>query len=256
MSMYQHFRNCISVASNCGSREVNEDRVFTNLVSSEELGTLWTLAVMDGHRGEEAVTEVITNLYPELLKALSNNKGDIEAALTEAFYGLNQLTMSIRAGTTLSCAIISENESKAYVAILGDSPVIVIGEDGITLSPEHNVRTNTEEREAAVARGALYEDGFIGLGMNFIQLSRALGDCDLGRILDRNPEIFTVDLDAGSVMILATDGIWRSRANYDEQAFSLTKNLIWDEYTADDFVQGALKHTSDNVSVITWRRNP
>src|SRR3990167_9674146 len=104
------------------------------------------------------------------------------------------MTRQFREGSTLSIAWVREDHDEVSVAVLGDSPVIVVDQLGqVHVSPEHNVRTNLAERNAMVARGGSYRNGYVynQLDVGF-QVSRALGDGDLDRILSREPEIYTI----------------------------------------------------------------
>ena len=104
-----------------------------------------------------------------------------------------------------------------HVAILGDSPVIVQNRNqNPWVSPEHNVITNEKEREAAVKRGAIYKFPYIHDAEDYarasgvcwgVQMSRAFGDYSLYRVLNRKPEILSVPIAPGTIVIVATDGV-------------------------------------------------
>ncbi len=57
---------------------------------------------------------------------------------------LGEMTKDMQSGSTLSIVIVPDNEQRAYAAVIGDSPVIILdANEGLNLSPDHNARSNT-----------------------------------------------------------------------------------------------------------------
>jgi serine/threonine protein phosphatase PrpC len=122
---------------------------------------------------------------------------------------LNVLTEYLEEGSTISVALVIENPSKVSIAILGDSPVVVYDQRGqFHVSPEHNVRSNLEERKKAEQRGGHVVYGFLYAAAegHGIQLSRALGDAYMGNVISHEPEIYTIP-DPQWVLV-ASDGLF------------------------------------------------
>lgn len=253
----------VSTASEQGKRSENEDRFLAALIESDRFGTIWLLAVIDGHLGSDTADALYRHLQAEFYNGLCISKGDIKKALQEAFNSLNARTEQDTSGSTLSIAAISENEEKAYIAILGDSPVIGIagGEEPLFISPEHNAGTNKEEREAVIARGGerglVYKKHIFAPGARYgLQVTRAFGNAAFGNIISKEPEIFVLDLLPESVFLLATDGIWKDRSKRTDEVFDLLKK-IYAGCTARELVWKAVsEYSSDNTTAIIWRRNP
>ncbi|MCH8860434.1 MAG: protein serine/threonine phosphatase 2C family protein, partial [Thaumarchaeota archaeon] len=192
----------ISYATDTGLRPYQEDR-FVVCSDGEHTGIKCLMAVMDGHGGSEVSEFLSASLLEYFL-----TKG--EGSLRETIRSLSDQTSSMHAGSTLSVVVIPKaDETTAYVAVIGDSPVIIRDKEGrIIMSPEHNVRSNTQEREAAITRGAIYEQGYIWdpSGGHGLQMSRALGDSALSEILNKEPEMYEVELGPESFIIIGSDG--------------------------------------------------
>ena len=147
-------------------------------------------------------------LHRRLPKAV---KKDPEASLKRIYSKLHEATKGYANGSTAS--IVWVKDGVAHVGILGDSPVIIKNASGeIWKSPEHNVRTNLAEAIAAEQRGGkLSANGYLfdrwqidGPGL---QMSRALGDKDLNRVLLREPEIFHIPVNENSWILACSDGL-------------------------------------------------
>ena len=238
----------ITSASVIGGRDYQEDRQIS---VKQKNGML--LAVMDGHIGSE-VAEMISRLLPSIFSEELKKCLQAKRAIKLTFDRLNVLTCQKVAGSTLSMAWIDYQKKRIHVAILGDSP-IVIKRPGkkLWISPEHNVRTNIKEREGAVQRGAHFNGNYI---INPIlecglQMSRALGDAEMSKYLVREPEIFSFPAERGSVIVIATDGVF-DPSHYNartmiESAFSK------DDLTARDLVGGGAH--KDNATAIVCKIN-
>ena len=133
----------VTYSSRQGPWEYQEDYYFFSRI--EEPGVSgWLLAIMDGHRGKE-VAEFCAKEIGRIFKITDG--ADSEKMLRRLVAELNSKTVSLSAGSTLSVALILENQKKVSVAVLGDSPVLVLDKNGeLHISPEHNVRANAKER--------------------------------------------------------------------------------------------------------------
>jgi serine/threonine protein phosphatase PrpC len=249
-----------TVATGVGGRPHQEDRWFVG-----EFPTGHLFAVMDGHGGFSCV-ERVRELIPLYWAAHDSDelKANPELRLTEVIASLAVRTNEFTTGCTISLVFIPKEQNKAYVAILGDSPVILNSEGSVTLSPEHNARTNMAERQAAIARGAMYHSGYLwngsGKESGGLQMSRALGDKEL-TFLSRKPETYVVNLVPECYMILATDGLLDPAHGEltmlePEAETALQEIVRWVDsgHGASEIVDVALGHNyKDNVTAIVVR---
>lgn len=240
----------ISIATEQGSRRYQEDRTVIHYPSHE----LLLLATVDGHGGDETAQYVQDNLATAW-DALGNAK--VEDKLASVVQTLEQATSNNHSGAALSIVVINKEFAKAYVAILGDAPVIIQDKDGnISVSPEHNVRSNLSEREAVTKSGGFYKDGYVfaRYGGNGLQMSRALGDASLDSILNRHPEIYTVPLNSSSFVLLGTDGLFDPSHTEGTANVDAVVALVKKGKDAKTLVDRALAlPTGDNVSAILVR---
>lgn len=248
-----------TVSSERGLRPYQEDRFVVDVVKSPKNGRLDVLAVMDGHVGYEVAELASLRLVPLLQENLTGLDGDIESALRMTLQSLNEETRAMYEGSTLSVVVIPEDQKKAFIAILGDSPVIIRGANGaVNISPEHNARSNEEERKSAIERGAEYERGYLVNPANGsgLQISRALGDSSLDSFLNRESEIYSVDLDKDSFIIVATDGVFDPTHEDTEHEINRLVDQVSEGSGAADLVRDAIaRRTEDNATAIVWRHS-
>ncbi len=239
-----------------GMRAEQQDRYVVAKVSGPPAGTL--RAVMDGHGGPEAADVLAGQIVPLFERARLAHPSEPLAALEDTFRELERQTQSEESGSTLSAVFIPENPEFCYVAILGDSPVVVHAPGRpLWIGPLHNARSNLKERARALERGARYMGGYLedprdpGAGL---QMSRSFGDRTLSRILDRQPDLFKVPLGRGSWVFLATDGVLDGDDLDFEGQLKHIAQAIQNGQDAQDLIQDAVRRiTGDNVTVLLWR---
>lgn len=243
-----------SSATHKGHRDYQEDRLF---ISTYEQGTL--LAVFDGHGGA-AVSHLASEQFPLLFANEINEDGasdHVPEVLASVIQKVHLLTQHmVEEGSTVSLAFISADKPVVYCAVLGDSPILIKDKAGkINVSPEHNVRTNQEEAQAARARGGFVNGYYLfqtydGMGL---QMTRALGDAHLNQVLSRIPDIYQVEVGPKSWVLVASDGLFDpSHAQFKQVAQTISEMV--EDRGAD---AAALVHyaavdypTGDNVSCI------
>lgn len=236
-------------ASEKGRRSHQEDRLVVYWVPDEG----YLLAAFDGHGGWETAEHCrqrLIPLYHEVRnKILVANLGNIMFGI---FRELNKATRHMGAGCAASIAFIKEDGSEVIVGVLGDAPVLVKKADGgLWLSPEHNVRSNPAEVKAAQERGGFVSNGYLysSYSSGGLQMSRALGDTYLDRVLSREPEIFRLPLNSNSFVLVATDGLFDP--SHQSDASETIANAIECGEDAKQLVQNALDvPTGDNVTAI------
>ena len=147
----------------------------------------------------------------------------------------------------------------AYVGILGDSPVLIKNPgQKLWISPEHNVRSNLQERQKVITRGGVFLDNYVWdeTHERGAQFSRALGLRGLNSILDHQPEIFTFSLQSGSIIILATDGVGDPKHQSALMQMERLIEMVEKGAGAEDLVHDAIQRcTNDNATAIVARVN-
>lgn len=247
----------ITEATHQGRRPYQEDRYFS---FSNPHGT-W-MGVFDGHGGDGCAKMALSLITP-LINSTYTPSSPIKEVFTEIFSKLNSATIGLHSGCTASLAFIPSSQDVVHVAVLGDSPIIIRKNDGnIWIAPEHNVSTNESEVIAAVGRGgyiatggAYLVDSYNRLGVG-LQMTRALGDVELSRVLNREPEIFSIPIGESSFVLVCTDGAF-DPSHYKtvkESSAAIIIKLIETGADASSIVNRAIKiPTRDNVTAVLWR---
>ncbi len=246
-------RSIVTSAVKQGPRSHQEDRYLHMKVVCESRPCGELLAVMDGHGGytvaglcEQGIRNVFEFTGPD----------QSEAALKKLVAELSLLTKSFNEGSTISLALITDTPRKVSIAVLGDSPVVVYDKQGrLHTSPEHNVRSNLEERKAAEQRGGIYSGGYIwndlgDLGQG-LQMSRALGDVGLDGILSREPDIYTIDKPVW--VLVASDGLFDPVHFDTDSLFEEIRKYAERNANADELMKWAEKRgLKDNATALVW----
>lgn len=238
-----------SYATAQGRRPYQEDRF---LIDAEPEGTL--IGVFDGHGGDE-VAQVLSEEFPKYWAALGGL--GYSQALVKAFAMAHDRTQYAACGSTASVAFIPYHQSEVYVAVLGDSPVILERPDGsIWQSPEHNARSNQAEEHAAVQRGGIYHSGYMwndySDNAQGIQMTRAFGDYECRNFLDRTPEVFHLPL--GNFLLVASDGLIDPGHTGKRTVRSVIDDIRLGQNPIQLVDRAVNAPTRDNVTAILWRR--
>ena len=254
-------QGAVSYAQAKGPRKFQEDYLlhlpFVN--RRHECGHL--LGVMDGHSSAEdtdggRVAKYCAETIPMLF---DHDAVDVRQELRKITAQLNASIVLADSGSTLSLAYVNESSCVVTTAMLGDSPIIIVDNNGeVQESEGHDVRTNLSERSAAIMRGAIYHNGRIhdDLDNPGLQMSRVLGDQALGKILDRTPSLRDYRINSDSVVIVASDGVfdprhWETNGEALDALLAATGThstavalLLWREKE---------KPLRDNTSIIMWK---
>jgi serine/threonine protein phosphatase PrpC len=246
----------LSRAAAQGERAEQQDRSVIADIAGPPAGTL--LAVMDGHGGPRTAEIAATHLAAIVQLSLQSSPSDLPQALSDTVQRLAQRTAIEASGSTLSVVFVPRTAETACVAVLGDSPVLVRTRDEtVWVSPLHHVRSNLAERQAALRRGGVYVHGYLedpDVPDEGLQMSRALGDRKLSRVLSREADTFTLDLGPGSWILVATDGVLDgSNLDFSGQLQRLARE-VEKGFDAQALVEDALRRrTGDNVSLLLWK---
>ncbi|MFC1807979.1 FHA domain-containing protein, partial [Candidatus Omnitrophota bacterium] len=175
------------------------------------------MVVIDGHGGKEAAEMIEDNLQEYFKRAMASELGDVSKALKSMFAALRELVKDEGSGATLAVVYIPNDQMKAYVGVLGSTYVVIKDANGnVNYGPDHRPKYNLAEREDAIARGAAYDEesgsiipsepqvrGLVG-GIN---TSRSLGDSDLGDIVSREPDIYSLPLSEEGFAAILSDAL-------------------------------------------------
>jgi serine/threonine protein phosphatase PrpC len=253
----------ITHAVEFGDRDYQEDRCLAlHFKRSNFSGCL--LAVLDGHGGSEAA-EYCQQFIKECFPLLRFNIREAESQLEVIVAHLAEETRDYVCGTTLSMALIIEKPdrlSRVTVAVLGDSPVVILDQKGeIHVSPEHNVRSNKNEENRVLSQGAMIARGYLfdpkSDVKHYLQLSRALGDCHLDRILSRQPEIYTIRHPRW--ILVASDGLLDPTHTSLEEggAGKIIRKFAQKSANALDLIRWAMEKNfgelDDNTTSVVWQ---
>lgn len=233
-----------------GPRTNQEDRIFYKRINGQSYNG-WLLAVMDGHGGS-SVAELCANEIDSLF--MLQDADHTEEALLNLVSALDAKTTHFHEGSTLSVACVLEDYDKVSIAVLGDSPVIVLDDKGeLHVSPDHNVRSNKGEREIAEKRGGICKDGYLYKkdGDHGLQLSRALGDAYLEGVISREPEVYTIE--SPQWILIASDGLL-DPAHYESLIpLKEIERLAKRHASAREFMQWATyRELRDNATALIW----
>ncbi len=258
-----------SAASYHGGRKTQEDRFIDTRIDLPGIphGQGRLMAVMDGHGGSDWTAELIRqNIAHIFTEVLRENSRLLPEAMKETVKELGEIVRQQISGSTLSMVYIPDDESRAYVGILGDSPVIISDDAGnVNVSPLHSSYTNAQERLEAIARGGkLYfveEDvdrkfpriANIKAGLHASAL-RDLGSAQWEGIFSNEPEVYAVPLGPESFVLLATDGIFENVSLDTKKLGAYLKDaIIHKKADAKAIVYDAFfRGSDDNITAVLY----
>ena len=245
--------NLITFTTRQGPRDYQGDyHVIQRVEGTDFYG--WLLAIFDGHV-DKTVAEFCAREAGKIYNL--TNPDYAEESLSNLIKELATYTEEFEAGSTASVVLVLESHDKVSAAVLGDSPVVVLDKNGqFHVSPSHNVRTNFEERSAAEKLGGVYLDGYIYIkdGDHGLQLSRVLGDVNLGEIISRVPEVYSVN--EPQWILLASDGVFDSTHENTDYLFGEIKEMAKNKFTAEKIIEWAEdRGLDDNATAIVWSKS-
>lgn len=195
-------------------------------VLGDGVATYSVFALFDGHNGSAAAIYSKENLLNSILNAVPSELNREEwiavlpRALVAGFVKTDKdfLEKGQTSGTTVTFVIIEG--WVVTVASVGDSLCILESAEGdiYSLSADHRLECNVEERERVIASGG--EVGRLNTGGGTeigplrcwpggLCLSRSIGDKDVGEYIVPVPYVKQIKLSsAGGRLIIASDGVW------------------------------------------------
>ncbi len=136
--------------------------------------------------------------------------------------------------------------------MIGDSPVLIIDNNGESnLSPEHNVRSNPRSAAEVVERGGQVFDGYAWNRGRGLQMSRAIGDAGMGKVISNEPDIYSVKIGPRSVVLVASDGVF-DPGHSDKIRPAQISTLLRNGADANEIVKSAGR-LQDNATALVWR---
>lgn len=227
--------------------------------------TLHIAVVADGHGGKQAASHCRRVLIDALLAALhppgetkpipATGKA-LRAAGRQVFLDVHTDVLSDKthtAGSTLTLVVVNQDRHQATVLHVGDSVVRLVPHRSrcVALCEDHRIDTSESERERLVALGGLIARatnrrgepaGPLRLWPGGVAQARAIGDRDVGQMIDARPFAKTIALpvDETSCLVVCSDGVWDAMlpAAVDSMARVGLGNSA--EATARSIVQSAL----------------
>ncbi|KAJ4963470.1 hypothetical protein NE237_023409 [Protea cynaroides] len=225
-------------------------------VPGDGLTTISVFALFDGHNGPAAAIYSKENLLNNVLDAIPTDlsRDDWLAALPRALVAGFVKTdkdfqeKAQKSGTTVTFVII--DGWVITVASVGDSCCILQSSEGdvYSLSPEHRLECNEEERQRITASGG--EVGRLNTGGGTeigplrcwpggLCLSRSIGDKDVGEFIVPIPHVKQVKLSSGGGrLIISSDGVWDALSS--EMALNCCRGMPADA-AADQIVKEAVQ---------------
>lgn len=251
MSRLMRGSGSVTYAKDQGPRSYQEDREL--VIESTGRDNYVLLAVADGHAGGPQVAQfAVTHLHRIFA---GQRKLPIKERIGMTLYELGKLTADMRQGSTLSAVHIEDDV--AHVAHIGDSPIIIIDENGsMIVSEDHNARSNPRELESACERGGKYSGGYLhALSGAGLQLTRSLGDSEMGSVIKREPDTCSFRLGPKSLVIICSDGL--IDPGHGSETEALVRQVVRKVQAgaeAQDLLAWAKKRClQDNATVIVYR---
>lgn len=188
-----------------GRKPMMEDRYFVALPLTPEKQHAF-FGVYDGHVGDQAADYVMHHLHENLIPRLSvQANSDNNQALKETFEHIDQelFNQKEQSGTTATVAYMQRNdegEDTVSFAWVGDSRAIMANKNDIITFSSTDHRPDNPDEELRTG-GKLKTNLTRSLG-NFIMKNKT------PRLLIATPELATLSLAAGDIIIMASDGLW------------------------------------------------
>lgn len=251
----------VSMATAVGGRSEQQDRGINFFVKSGRRVFAWVGAIFDGFGGSATSDVAVTHL-PEICHRHLGPRWHTapHEHLRAVVHELVQLTSGYYSGSTCSIVAITPSKAVAHVAVLGDSPVLIKRSGVSHLAPMHNFALSEEAQQYARDHGASIErrgDRYVyGCSNEYggVQLSHCLGCRPLDHFLVREPYIGSFVLDAQSIVLIGSDGLW-ARDQTPGEWMQATDKKLRRGVGAKALVNAVLRAGGyDNTTAIVWRR--
>lgn len=230
-----------------GSRSYMEDRYYINTNFANKG---WMFAgVYDGHGGFETAEYASQNLHERFESELSHYSSPLET-FEHVYKQMSEEVKDLKGGTCAADLLIKDGV--LYCANVGDCRIIVVGDEIIQLTIDHNV-SMPEEKERIISSGGLIRGKYVFSDWQGLAVTRSLGDNSHAKVgVISTPSIGSYTLKpTDKYVIIGSDGLFRDFVNKELVESCLRANPD----NVDDFASRlkdyALEHGStDNITVI------
>jgi len=205
--------------------------------------------VFDGHGGADAAAIAAQELPKAFEEVLSQPSSPGEAFI-RAYSATGQFIRGkTSSGTTAATVYITEQG--LYFAHVGDSRIVLVGDDkSEALTRDHKV-TDPQERQRLLEKGASFWGNYLVLPSGIgLAVARALGDRDFYAFITDVPDVGARSLAQGrSHVIIACDGLWDVLSVGEAAEFA--QAYVSPQEAADALVREAIRRgTGDNVTAV------
>lgn len=176
----------------------------------------------DGHGGTDFFSAYVTKVLRFYLHSfLRSHPPDISQVLAQVIARLQRMVdraarskRITHGGSTFTCCVIDNTRSVAFFANLGDSPGFVFSKTDLGYSIKF--RTNDHDANSPSEQARILKTNpmvrFVGNymrlpGGNKLMTVRGFGDYDFGSTIGREPELYTIQLEPGDIVLLSSDGL-------------------------------------------------
>lgn len=249
MNMRRH----VSVCTVQGDRVGQEDSFAVQCDDDSEFFNGWLLVVADGFGGREAAKHVCQELPGLWLQTRDRHSTSYTTALLSVVGQLQADVNDMMVGAALSAVYIPKRKNKAYIATIGDAPVVIRQKTGLLVQSRPHNAANPIERMLATKRGAVYDGIRLADSLNgpVVALTRAVG-ARYFSFLGRVPDTRWVRLGSESYVLMASDGLFNCRTP--EAPTLHFDKMVRKGACASDLVRDAVSRGSySNVTALLWR---
>lgn len=226
----------VSAAQAKGDRPEQQDRYVEFRYKIPGVGSGRFLAVADGTNGFQSAEWVTKNAQRLFENILQEERGFSPVVMERLAAELHEGAKGLTDVTTLSMAVLPDDKPQAFVLVLGDAPVRILGKGGeLWESAEHHhALTNPQERErllkipgVSLAFVETDEKGkllalhpidpdddievetahLIYNGKPMFNVTAGFGQGADAPFMARTAQVFVVELDADSVVTVFSDGL-------------------------------------------------
>ncbi len=190
----------------------NQDRSLIQKLSPDQI----IFGVFDGHGKQgDKVASFVCNTLPDLLQEDPLTQTILEDTNAALQAELETKEYAWKSGTTAVFGVLDRN--KLIVSNTGDSRLLVARNGKEIFSTVDHKPHNPAEFERIVIEGGIINGPYVYDidGIHGLAVSRTLGDtaCHRDDIVIEEPQIDTVEIKEGDIIIAATDGLFDVMTN-------------------------------------------
>eukprot|EP00747_Dinoflagellata_sp_TGD_P032275 gnl/TRDRNA2_/TRDRNA2_135874_c1_seq2.p1 gnl/TRDRNA2_/TRDRNA2_135874_c1~~gnl/TRDRNA2_/TRDRNA2_135874_c1_seq2.p1 ORF type:complete len:541 (-),score=88.29 gnl/TRDRNA2_/TRDRNA2_135874_c1_seq2:92-1507(-) len=203
------------------------------------------IVVFDGHGLEgHNVVHRARQLFEEHARSLRPGRSSSSSAIVDNIRHLFRLThtaleregLSSLSGTTATAAVIDAAASIVIVAHVGDSRLMIstgahvdfiTADHHIDAAAEHQITASGGEVRTAELGSVMARRVYLpGQNLPGLSMCRALGDSEAASVgVTCDPEVDIVQFRPGSLLVIASDGVWEQMTGEDVAGFMDHKDL-------------------------------